>query len=1115
MKCRKCQTENPEGKRFCWECGANLMVTCPKCGAEILPDHKYCSDCGHRCVWKTDAERQGIAGESERKHVTVLFSDLSDYTAMTEKLDPEEVKEVMGNIFGEISKVVSKYEGFVEKFVGDAAMALFGVPIAHEDDPVRAIKAALDIHEMVSSISPHYEKPLGKPLAMHTGICTGLVVTGEVNLERGTHGVLGGSISLASRLSGLAKPGEIVVASETYHQTEGYFTFEPLRPTMVKGKTEPIKPYRVLSSKEAPIKTHRLSGLRAELIGRKVEMSLLSEAVEELKQGKGAVIGICGDAGTGKSRLVEEFKATLDLEEFQWREGHAYSYSQSISYFPVIDLLYRALQIEEGDPLERVREKVESSIERLIGRREDVIPYIGNLLSLSYPEAERISPDSWKFRVHAAIQTLLSALVRRAPTIICLDDLHWADTSSLDLLRFLLSKPRYNVLFVCVYRPPFDLLPGQQLTAMGKSYREIQLHDLSPPEAQDMTESLLKSRSIPTELRRFIHQKVEGNPFYLEEVINSLIETETLIRDNGGWRLAGPILEPDISPTMHGVISARLDRLEKETKRILQEASVIGRVFLHKILSAATELKDQIDRCLSDLESLDLIRARSPQPDLEYVFKHALTQEAVYNGLLKRDRQRIHERIGLAMERLFGDRILEICEVLAFHFKRGLSITKAIDYLVKSGEKSLHRYAVEESHQYFKEAFELLSKETAHLGDEHGLLIDVLIKWAPVFYYRGDFKGLTELLSNYESVARSSEDKSSLGIFLAWLGFAVLVRNRPRDSYKYLCMALDLGEQISNQRVIGYACTWLSYTCSDLGLLAEAIAFGKRAQEISRSMESDHYLYFKSLAGIGQTCFFTGDWKTAIEIGTTLVEFGKRHSNIRSTVLGHTNTGFGHVLAGDFPSAIACFRRAVQAAADPFYARYPAFFLGFSLLLDGKINEAESVLQELSSFSEIFGAEGMALPARAYLGVVCITKGQMDRGVKMLGQSIQAAKEDGRKFVYALLEYTLAKIYLQLIERSGPIRLSFLIRNILFILRNLPLASKKSEEHFNKAIEVSREIGAKGILGQAFLDLGILHRVKRRPVQARECMTEAIRIFEQSKTGFYLKQAHETLQSLG
>jgi len=239
MRCPKCQFENREGAKFCLRCGSSLESKCPQCSKPLPLQARFCDDCGHKLDEPFPKAQPISAPDSERKHVTVLFSDLSGYTAMTEKLDPEEVKEIMGLVFGEISQVVARYEGFVEKFVGDAVMALFGASKAHEDDPVRAIKAAREIHGVISSISPSYEKRIGRSLAMHTGICTGLVVTGDVNLEKGTHGVLGETINIASRLSGLAKPGEIVIGSETYRQTEGYFTFEPLEATAVKGKNGP------------------------------------------------------------------------------------------------------------------------------------------------------------------------------------------------------------------------------------------------------------------------------------------------------------------------------------------------------------------------------------------------------------------------------------------------------------------------------------------------------------------------------------------------------------------------------------------------------------------------------------------------------------------------------------------------------------------------------------------------------------------------------------------------------------------------------------------------------------------------------------------------------------
>jgi predicted ATPase len=275
--------------------------------------------------------------------------------------------------------------------------------------------------------------------------------------------------------------------------------------------------------------------MRAELIGRKVEMVQLQEAVENLKQGKGSILSIMGDAGTGKSRLIEEFRATLGSQDIQWREGQCYAYAQNILYFPLIDLLSRAWQIEEGDSAETVRKKVESGITYLLGQNNKVIPYIGTLYSLSYPEIEGVSPELLKSRLHAGVQSILSALTKRGQTVICLEDLHWADSSSIELLHFILKDFQLPAVFLCAYRPPFSLFTSHPLTGLSKVYNEIRLQDLSTSEAQTMVESLLRADHMPLELQSFIQAKAEGNPFYLEEVINSLIESETLIEDNGSW----------------------------------------------------------------------------------------------------------------------------------------------------------------------------------------------------------------------------------------------------------------------------------------------------------------------------------------------------------------------------------------------------------------------------------------------------------------------------------------------------------------------------------------------------------------------------------------------------
>jgi len=951
-------------------------------------------------------------------------------------------------------------------------------------------------------------------LAMHTGICTGLVVTGEVNLERGTHGVLGDTINTAARLSGLAKPGEVVINPDTYYRSEGYFNFKALEPTTVKGKAEPIRPYKVLSPREEPTKTHRLSGMRAELIGRKVEMAQLQEAVTNLKQGKGSIFSIAGDAGTGKSRLIEEFKASLNLNEVQWREGHCYAYAQNITYFPLIDLLSRAWQIEEGDSLDSLKQKIEAGVRNLVGDEKDIMPYIGSLYAISCPEIEGVSPEFWKMKFHAGVQAILSALARRSPAVICLEDLHWTDPSSIELLRLILKDFRLPALFLCAYRPPFNLFTAHQLAGLGHVYQEIRLQDLSSSEAQTMVESLLRADHIPSELQSFIQTKVEGNPFYLEEVINTLIESETLIKDNGNWKLSKSVREANIPSTVQGVIAARLDGLERDMKRIIQEASVIGRAFLYEILKRVTELKDVIDKSLSGLERLEFIRTRTIQPDLEYIFKHALTQEVVYNGLLKKERQVLHERIGLIMEQLFHDRLPEFYETLAFHYKQGQSISKAVDYLIKCGEKSLNRYSLDEAHRYFQEAFDVLSNKESRSREDDKLLIDLLFQWHMVYYYYGDFKGVTELLLSHKGLAESLDDKATLGRFYSCLGFVLHVRLRLRESYDYLRQAILLGEEANDRQGIGYAACWISWTCACLGLMDQGIAFGKKAQEMTRIFSLDHNLYFISLAGIGLNYYFKGEGRKVSEIAEELLEYGRQHSNIRSIILGHSCMGMSGGATGNVHMTIQSGQMGAKIALDRYYRYWSSNVMATGYALTGQLAEAQQAFEEVSSFSHEYGCDVLKVHSDIFLGAIYVAQGHMSRGLTMIEEIRDRCKEIGGENLFILAEYILGRIYKQISEGAGPISPLIIVKNIGFLVKNVPFAAKKAESHFQKAIEVAQEIGAKGILGQVKLDLGLLHKIKGRTDEARKCINDAIQLFEECEADVFLKQAKDALEAL-
>ncbi len=1114
MECLKCQFENEKGAKFCLQCGAKLELDCAQCGKTFPISAKFCDQCGQRLGEVEKPETKVLEAEGERKQVTVLFSDLSGYTAMSERLDPEEVKAIVGQIFTNASKIIAKYDGFVEKFIGDAVMAIFGVPHAHEDDPLRAIRAAREIHEVVQGLSSELEGKVGQSLSMHTGVNTGLVVTGEVDMERGTHGVSGETINIAARLSSLSRPGEIVLGPLTYHHAEGYFEFEQLEPITLKGKSTPVKAYRVVTAKEKPVTLHRLSGLRVELIGRKMEMARLNGARERLKEKKGTILSVCGDAGTGKSRLIEEFKSTLDLSEMQWFQGNAYAYSQNIPYFPLVDLLNQVFQIEEGDPPERIKSRIESGVTDLLGDKEDVIPYLGTLYALSYEGMEEVNPELWKSRLRNVTKILLSALARKAPTVFCLEDLHWTDPSFLEMLRQLLAEIREPAIVLCVYRPTFSLFTTHQLHGISKAYQEIRLQDLSPSEAQHMLELLLRTDHVPADLQRLIHDKAEGNPFYLEELINSMIEAGVLVQGDDGWKVIGSISGSDISPTIHGLIASRLDRLEKEAKRILQEASVIGRAFLYDILTRVTDQTNQCDRCLLGLERLDLIKTKSIQPDLEYIFKHALTQEVVYNGLLKKERENLHERIALVMEKVFRDRLPEFYETLAFHFLRGRSTVKAVEYLILSGRKSLSRYAVEEAHQYFGEAYDILGPKAEKTNAEKVALIDILNDWGYVYYYLGEINTWVGILNAHRELAESLGAPAKLGMFYSWLGTAHYMAGRPEAAHDSLKRALDLGESCKDQKVVGYACTFLTWVCADLARFDEAAVYGDKAQQIAKLFPSDQYLYFKSLGGLGYLHFSDGDFQKGRKTVELLLAYGERNANSRSKVIGHFLSSYGQFHLGDIPGSLKSGQASLQASEDPTYRLFGSLGVGWASLLAGDFAQVEEALNPLVDFCEKDGCN-VALPwACIFLGPALIALGRMGEGMKLLERAKEMIHVNNKRVCEPYYEYAVGKVF-SLIATGPKPSLAIMTKNIRFLAKNVPFASNKAAEHFNRAIEASRLINAKSALCLAHLDLGLLHKWRKESEQAKTSFEATIDILEKGGAGPNLEQAKEALASLG
>jgi class 3 adenylate cyclase/tetratricopeptide (TPR) repeat protein len=1109
MNCPNCRSKVVGADLFCRRCGGRLVPACPNCRAEVLPQDRFCGRCGASLDEQQSGER-----ESARKLVTVVFADLCGYTSMTERLDPEDVRDIMGRIFGEIARVVTRYEGTIEKFIGDAAMFMFGVPKSHEDDPVRAIRAALEIHSAVAALGSRIGDRVGGPLRMHTGINTGLVVTGELKLFGGTQSLTGDTVNVAARLEGLAAPGEILVGPETQHHSDRYFHFEPLAPVTVKGKSEAIRVYRVRSPRSQPMPATARHARRSQFIGRADELNRIQAAFHRSRAGQGTVVLISGEAGTGKSRLVAEFKALLFDEPVQWIEGHAFAYARNNPYSLFIDLLYRTFQIQEGDTVAAVREKVETGLQRLIGDRPGIAPYVAGLLSIREPRADDLNPETWKSRLQTAVHNILAALPQTAPTVVCLEDLHWADPSSLELVRSILADFRYPLMLVCVYRPDSALESTCLNAAAESSVQRERLQDLSPEQTRTMVQSLLNADRIPAALSRFVSEKLEGNPFYLEEVINSLIQTEVLVYNTNRWVLNEEITAEKIPSTIHGVISGRVDRLGKEVKRLLQEASVIGRSFYYEILKKISEIGTDVKAHLGVLERLELINVTRQQPDLEYLFKHALIQEVVYSGLLKKERRMIHERIARVIEEVFADRLSEFYEALAYHYTRSRSLTKSVEYLMRSGQKCLQRYALEEAHRHYREAFDILQTKAVKTTDERRLMIDLLNRWSFVYYYRGRFRELDRLLGDHRQLAESIGDGDRLSMYHAWLGCALWHREMFREAHRYMTSALNLAEAALNRQVVGYAASWLTWICVELGHLDQALEYAERAGEVYTTGGVDPYIYVNSVAGRGYALWHAGNRRQTFEAGRQLLRFGWKNADERSKVMGYCCIGWSRLIADDLVSAAACFQKAVAVSADPWYAVFPKLALCYGLISAGKTTEAEALVDDIIDFSRERGAEFAGTPAVFFRGILLVAKGNLKHGLRLLEDQLQLWKTKGSRLRYVLCGSILASIYAQIAGRRAGLRPARWYSNVVFLLKTLPTASGKAATYFQEFISIAKELKVLSVLGRAYLQQGRMLLQTGDRDRALESFREALACFERCDATHAVTEARAALEEI-
>ncbi len=664
--------------------------------------------------------------ETDRRTVTVLFADLSGFTALSERLDPEDVRAFQSELFREMSAAIERYGGFVEKYVGDAAMAVFGAPTAHEGDPERALRAALDMQAGMGPLNERWARRLGRPLALHVGINTGPVVAGTIGTTSdAAYAVTGDTVNIAARLQGAAPAGQVLVSRASHALTRHAFAFEALGELSLKGKAEGVPAFRLLGVLEAPRPARGLEalGLHAPLIGRERELGQLLTAFAGMRAGRTQVVSLVGEAGVGKSRLLAEFVRALEeagrLADTAVRRAVCSSLGEQ-TYGVMATLLRQAYGVAADDSLDMARRKLATGLEALGADAEEQARFaalLGHVLGLETedPRLRHLEPEQIKRQLFLATRALVERRLEGSPLLLMVEDLHWADAASVELLRSVTDRlTDRRLMIVATYRPV--VAPGS-LAGSRVSHTVIRLERLSDGESQAWLGALLgpAAEALPERLRALIVGRAGGNPLYLEEILRSLLAQGTLVREDGGWRWAAGAPSVDVPVSLQGLLLSRLDRLPPDARQTLQEAAVLGSAFDERLLRRACAQPAAVDDVLEGLQDAELL-AEEPRAvgiaDRRFRFTHGLVQEVVYENLLHRRRTELHTRVGQALEDLYGQAPsrLEDLEALGHHWSLSADKPRGARYLVAAGDWARDIYASADAARQYQRALEIFSE---------------------------------------------------------------------------------------------------------------------------------------------------------------------------------------------------------------------------------------------------------------------------------------------------------------------------------------------------------------------------------------------------------------------
>jgi len=997
MCCPKCGAMTPLSGKFCMECGHSLAAVQPFSSIDYNTPGSYTP---RFLVEKILTTRSSIEGE--RKLVTVLFADAVNSTAIAETLDAEVFRQIMDGTFKVLMDEIHNVEGTINQFTGDGIMALFGAPVAHEDHVQRACYAALCIQKAVSRYSEKIKAAYGFDFSLRIGINSGPVICGAIGDDlRMDYTAIGDTTNLAARMQQMARPGSIFVSGNSYRLAKEFFEFKNLGKLKVKGKKEPQETFELLKSTQVDtrIRASLARGL-VRFVGRKSSMAALMQEYEKAHSGAGQVVGIVGEAGVGKSRLLLEFINALPHDEFTYLEGRCLHKGTARAYLPVLDILKSYFEITDDHRNDDDDWQVEKKLLNLSPKLRYAAAPLQGLLSLKVDSESfiKLEPQQKRTLTFEALRDFFVLLSGQKTLVLAVEDLQWIDKTSEEFINYLMGGIySHRIMLILLYRPEYTHNWGSK-----SYYVQVGLRQLSTATSTALVDAILEDGETDSELRKLILEKAAGNPLFIEEFTRALVENGAIQRKGKKYTLSGKVSNIAVPDTIQGLIAARIDRLEEDIKHIIQVASVIGRDFAFRILQIISGMQEQLKSYLEKLQGMEFIYEKNLFPELEYIFKHALTQEVAYYSLLNLQRRELHRKIGEAMESTYPHRLTELSSIIGQHFMRAEDWKRAFYYLDRAGEAAAGLFAHPEARIHYAKALEAL-QQLDPTEENRALRVDTIIKHTSSSWRATPPDETLNLLSSAENLAKTmkvgetlpSDEALRLARVQFWMGRVYYLRGDMSEGIRYFKQVLPVAKALGDEELIAVPSSAIGQTLAVLGhaskaeaLLTEAIPLLERVANWPEWVQAVGFL--------GSAKAMMGDYGAGLRTAQSALNRAKELNFITGIAVAQNCLGFAHLFGGDAYLAIKAAQQALQAAdesGDRIY-RYVGYGLwGWAAGRDGQLETASNCMaQSQEIVQELGGRVIMADVFTAAKAEIAFLGGHFDEALALAEQAVKIAQ---------------------------------------------------------------------------------------------------------------------------